>query len=184
MPAPMQANAGWPSGLMEDLKAGFRLDWRGLHGAAHWIRVMHHGLYLASRTGADLQVVRLFAVLHDSQRMNEGTDPGHGPRAANFVLKLHADRRLGLDDTRADWLAQACMGHSEGGTRPNNPTIATCWDADRLDLGRVGIRPDPRRLCTPEVIDNAYIDFAWKWARGEAVVASMRNKSTTIHPGL
>ena len=35
-----------------------------------------------------------------------------------------------------------------------------CWDADRLDLLRVGIVPDPRRLCTPfarleETIDGA-----------------------------
>jgi hypothetical protein len=27
-------------------------------------------------------------------------------------------------------------------------TIQTCWDADRLDLGRVGIRPDPARMGT------------------------------------
>ena len=37
----------------------------------------------------------------------------------------------------------------------------TCWDADRLDLGRVGIRPDPRRLFTaaarsPELLSWAY----------------------------
>ena len=43
-------------------------------------------------------------------------------------------------------------------------TIQTCWDADRLDLGRVGITPDPSWLCTeaakrPEVI---------AWADGRA----------------
>ena len=27
-------------------------------------------------------------------------------------------------------------------------TIQTCWDADRLDLGRVGMMPDPRFLST------------------------------------
>ena len=27
-------------------------------------------------------------------------------------------------------------------------TIQICWDADRLDLGRVGITPHPSRLCT------------------------------------
>ena len=40
-------------------------------------------------------------------------------------------------------------------------TVQTCWDADRLDLGRVGIRPDPRRLCTaaarnPRMIEAAF----------------------------
>jgi len=28
------------------------------------------------------------------------------------------------------------------------PTLAVCLDADRLDLGRVGITPDPLRLST------------------------------------
>jgi uncharacterized protein len=37
----------------------------------------------------------------------------------------------------------------------------TCWDADRLDLGRVGIRPDPARLCNeaarhPKLLSEAY----------------------------
>lgn len=27
----------------------------------------------------------------------------------------------------------------------DNISVATCWDADRLDLGRVGLRPDPQR---------------------------------------
>jgi uncharacterized protein len=44
-------------------------------------------------------------------------------------------------------------------------TIQTCWDADRLDLGRVGITPHPSRLCTeaarrPEMI---------RWADGRAI---------------
>jgi uncharacterized protein len=34
-------------------------------------------------------------------------------------------------------------GHLEG-----DATLQACWDADRLDLGRVGITPSPRRLCT------------------------------------
>jgi uncharacterized protein len=43
-------------------------------------------------------------------------------------------------------------------------TIQTCWDSDRLDLGRVGIMPHPSLLCTevakrPETI---------KWADGRA----------------
>jgi uncharacterized protein len=27
-------------------------------------------------------------------------------------------------------------------------TLQACWDADRLDVGRVGIAPKPHRLCT------------------------------------
>ena len=166
---------GLPPGLVASLRAAFRLDWQGIHGAQHWARVMHHGLHLATITGADVQVVRLFAVLHDSQRYNEADDPEHGPRAAAFVEQLHAKGSLGLDDTRADWLMQACMGHSHG-ARTDNPTIATCWDADRLDLGRVGIRPDPRRMCTTAAGEQSYIEFAWAWS----LASDERNR--VMHP--
>ena len=32
-----------------------------------------------------VEVVQLFAVLHDSRRLSEATDPDHGPRAAEFA---------------------------------------------------------------------------------------------------
>ena len=41
----------------------------------------------------------------------------------------------------------ACAGHTHEKTHADI-TIQTCWDADRLDLGRVGIRPDPTYLGT------------------------------------
>jgi uncharacterized protein len=46
-----------------------------------------------------------------------------------------------------DLLMEACRGHSDG-QLVADVTVMTCWDADRLDLGRVGIRPDPKRLCS------------------------------------
>ena len=64
------------------------LPWDGDHGIAHWARVLENGLRLAEETGADIEVVQLFAILHDSQRINEGGDPKHGPRAAAYALKL------------------------------------------------------------------------------------------------
>jgi hypothetical protein len=32
----------------------------------------------------------------------------------------------------------------------NNPTVGTCWDADRLDLDRVGISVDASYMSTEE----------------------------------
>jgi uncharacterized protein len=58
------------------------LPWDGDQGVAHWARVLENGLMLAKETGADIEVVQLIAILHDSQRINEGSDPKHGPRAA------------------------------------------------------------------------------------------------------
>jgi uncharacterized protein len=48
-------------------------------------------------------------------------------------------------------LVTACRIHN-GGMPQSDPTLAVCLavclDADRLDLGRVGITPDPLRLST------------------------------------
>jgi uncharacterized protein len=103
---------------------------------------------LAKVTGADIEVVRLFAVLHDSRRVNECADPNHGPRAATFALRLRGSR-FDLPDHEFDLLQRACAGHTHERAHPD-VTIQTCWDADRLDLGRVGIAPEPRLLCTAE----------------------------------
>ena len=44
-------------------------------------------------------------------------------------------------------LSSPCRIHN-GGMPQSEPTLAVCLDADRLDLGRVGITPDPLRLST------------------------------------
>jgi len=43
-------------------------------------------------------------------------------------------------------------------------TIQTCWDADRLDLGRVGITPERTKLCTRAAKRQEMI----RWADGRA----------------
>ena len=47
-------------------------DKNGPHGPTHWQRVMDKGIALAPITGADENVVRLFALFHDCKRVNEG----------------------------------------------------------------------------------------------------------------
>jgi uncharacterized protein len=117
-----------------------------LHGPDHWRRVERNGLLLSASTGARPNVVRLFALFHDSRRINDGWDPGHGARGAKFAATLHG-KSFQLSDEEFMLLQYACVWHTEG-VRHDDATIATCWDADRLDLGRVGIIPDPKRMCT------------------------------------
>lgn len=124
----------------------YTLPWDGCHGVAHWARVRDNGLRLAGETGASVKVVELFAVFHDSRRLNESTDPDHGQRGADFAAELRG-QLFDLDDHDFKLLYRACAGHTHERTHPN-PTIQTCWDADRLDLGRVGIMPHPSRLCS------------------------------------
>ena len=66
----------------------YTLPLGGDHGVAHWARVLENGLRLAEETNANVEVVQLFSVLHDSRRINEVTDPEHGPRAAEFAAEL------------------------------------------------------------------------------------------------
>lgn len=140
----------------------YALPLDGDHGVAHWARVLENGLRLAGETGANIEIVSLFAVLHDSRRISEVSDPEHGPRAAEFAKELRGNLiELGDHDFRL--LYRACEGHTHGRTDPDI-TIQTCWDSDRLDLGRVGIMPHPSRLCTEVAKRRETI----MWADGRA----------------
>ena len=130
------------SAMMEEFALG---DW-SIHGGNHWKNVERNGLQIAATSGADVTVVRLFAVLHDSQRKNESYDPQHGPRAAKVARQLHGEL-FTIDAAQLDLLCEACAFHTSGDISADT-TIGTCWDADRLDLPRVGIRPHPSKMST------------------------------------
>lgn len=125
---------------------GYALPLRGTHGIVHWARVLENGLRIADANGADRELVTLFAVFHDARRVNEDWDDDHGLRGAEFARSLRGDL-IHLDDDRFELLFEACRLHTDGHTTGDR-TLLACWDADRLDLGRVGVTPDPRRLGT------------------------------------
>jgi uncharacterized protein len=128
------------------VSAPFSVHVASVHGPEHWRRVERNGLLLATRTGANLTIVRLFSLFHDSRRMNDGWDPEHGARGAEFAASLRG-KSFHLADEEIELLRYACIWHTDGVSH-DNATVATCWDADRLDLGRVGVIPDPTRMCT------------------------------------
>jgi uncharacterized protein len=125
----------------------FPLGERSVHGPVHWRRVEKNGLKLAAATPAvDETVVRLFAVFHDSRRASEFTDHEHGLRGGELAQLLRGEYFY-LSDARFAILFYACTWHERGRTS-DDPTIGVCWDADRLDLPRVSIRPDPQLMST------------------------------------
>jgi uncharacterized protein len=132
--------------LWEIVSCQFRLPDDSDHGPDHWKRVEANGLVLAKETGADVMVVRLFALFHDSRRENEFTDPEHGRRGSSYARELRGIH-FQINDAQFDLLETACIWHTDG-KHHLDPTIGTCWDADRLDLGRVGIIPDPKYMST------------------------------------
>jgi uncharacterized protein len=147
-------------GLLNEVLEQFKVNKRGVHGPSHWARVRHHALTVGQATGADLLVVELFAFLHDSKRLNEDRDPDHGFRAASFAAQLNG-RYFKLDGLQLDVLCHAMTHHSNGAVDAD-PTVQTCWDADRLDLGRVGIKPAARYM-SPEAAQH--IESAYAWSR-------------------
>jgi uncharacterized protein len=107
----------------------------------------------------------LFAFLHDVKREADFNDPDHGERAALFVDSL-SNELLGINNAEKKLLMQACQDHSKGQIE-GDVTVRTCWDADRLDLGRGGVRPDTKKLCTDiarqaDFFEQAYLRATWQ----------------------
>lgn len=149
--------------LIDAILGQYSLSPEGIHGLSHWARVLESGRNLARKTGARIEVVELFAVFHDSRRLNEGWDRGHGLRGAEFACQLRGNQ-FHLSGEDFDLLYQACRDHTEGSTAAE-VTVQTCWDADRLDLGRVRIDLDRKYLCTEAARDPVVMDWADRRSR-------------------
>jgi uncharacterized protein len=129
-----------------------------IHGDRHWRRVAWLGAHLAAAVpGCDPWIVLLFSLLHDSQREGDGHDPQHGERAATLALQVSEE--IGLERSRRDLLESGCFAHADGDVS-HDPTVGVCWDADRLDLWRCGLTPDPHYLSTIAALNPARI----KWS--------------------
>jgi uncharacterized protein len=156
----------WPSQFEPALQIviqQFELDIDDIHGLPHWFRVLQNGWRLAVETGADLEVVTAFAFFHDCRRLNDGYDPEHGLRGAEYAREVR-QQLPNLLDEQFDLLYEACRYHSDG-MLDADITIQTCWDSDRLDLGRVEIMPKAELLCTQAARQEKVIEDAWTRSR-------------------
>lgn len=138
---------GWLKEIWKITTDHFALGIRSYHGPSHWANVERNGIYLSARTGADITVVLLFAAIHDCCRVNENDDPEHGPKAAEFAKKLFDEGKIRITQEQMDKLYKACHSHQLEKLN-DDPTIGTCWDADRLDLVRVGEIPNVEYFST------------------------------------
>ena len=128
--------------ILQQINSQYRLDWDGTHGVRHWARVRRNGRIIGEYWGLcpkGIRVVDLFAIFHDACRENEYTDPDHGPRGAALAHSMRD--QLDLDAWQLKNLLLACEIHTSCMRDPSlPPVVKTCLDADRCDLGRVGIR--------------------------------------------
>lgn len=123
-----------------------------VHGPRHWLSVAWIGARLASTDpDVDPLTVALFALFHDCQRHHDGHDLEHGGRGADEAMDLLASVEW-ITAAQRDRLAEACRWHTHGRVT-DDPTVGACWDADRLDLWRVGATPLARLLSHPNSPD-------------------------------
>jgi len=175
---------GTTSAFYATILRRFRLELDGIHGVDHWLRVYSNGLRLCAATGADPDVIRWFALLHDSCRNSNGADVDHGPRAASFAWEHRRDIDLAREEF--DLLLSAVSCHTMGCSSLADMTIQTCLDADRLDLVRIGVNPSAAKLSTDaaktEVMESG------SGYRSAAFPARMKcvgcgRSLTALHPG-
>ena len=158
--------------LIDAILRRYELRWCDIHGLAHWGRVLENGLQLAAATGANRDVVTLFAFFHDACRVNEGLDSGHGKRGAELAASL-SGVLFDLNPAECGLLYVACARHTDGLTE-GDITVQVCWDADRLDLRRAGIQPLPELLCTDAARDPELMAWADERAENHVVPATVR----------
>ena len=129
------------------------------HGITHWQHVEAFGLMMAEQCpAADKEVIRWFAYLHDSMRGSDSTEISHGAAAAKFIRKIRNTFLKDLTDEQIRILKLACKSHNVR-RRTGDLTADICLDADRLDLPRVGIKPEPRKMASKIGSEFALIPY-------------------------
>ena len=141
-----------------------------IHGVAHWTRVHRYGLLLAATLGlseSEKVTIALFAWTHDLARTDDGGGNQHAIDGAKYVEVLTSTLFTNFPEDTLDIVRHAIRYHSDGmnaeealyelpieqystWTRETIlNTLGCCWDADRLDLLRLGIVPHEAKMSTP-----------------------------------
>src|SRR5262249_45230261 len=107
---------GYTAVIVHEILKGYALPIRGSHGVVHRARALENGRRLVSATGANLEVVTLFALFHDSRRVNESHDEGHGLRGGEYARALRGTL-VHLHDSEFELLFEACRLHTDGLTQ-------------------------------------------------------------------
>ncbi|MEW6367380.1 MAG: HD domain-containing protein [Acidobacteriota bacterium] len=127
---------------IEKRARGFFEDARGSHDRGHAERVLQLCLRIGRREGANLDVLRLAAVLHDIGRAREDRSDGvtcHAEAGAAMARRILA--KHGIPEKTAEHVVRCIRTHRfrKGGT-PATKEAMILFDADKLDsIGAVGI---------------------------------------------
>ena len=139
-----------------------------IHGPAHWSRVRRFGSVLAEAEAlpdAARACVEIFAWVHDLARRHDGGGNEHAIEGAAYIDQVVPAIFGPLPREQMETIRVAILYHSDGMTAREASeadvfpdvtwqpelvvaTVGCCWDADRLDLPRVGIIPEARFMST------------------------------------
>jgi len=105
------------------------------HDDGHVKRVLTWAVYLAKKEGADVEVVKKAAELHDIAR----DKPNHAIEGAKIAREIL--RRQGYDEDFIEKVAHCIEAHSfSSGIEPKTLEAKILSDADKLDaIGAIGI---------------------------------------------
>ena len=119
-------------------------DGLGLHGIPHLRRVASTAGRLAAAVGEDVEAAVIAGFLHDCARVHDGGGTRHAHDSADLAKEILATFYPHVDSDR---LCDGIAHHADG-TVTDDPLIGSLWDADRLDLIRLGRETRPHLLST------------------------------------
>ena len=164
-----------------------------VHGFDHIERVYHLCEKLGAAEGANLEIVRAAALLHDSQgSAPDGSErPNHHLLSAEFASQVLKDE--GWDDSRIQAVQHCIRAHRfrRNGEEPSTIEARVLFDADKLDvIGAIGAartlgyalkagtpffsEPSPRFMQTseeePGELHSAYHEYLFKLRKISALL--------------
>ena len=115
-------------------------DSNAVHDFDHVLRVYHMAETLAEKEGADIEIVRAAALLHDAEGASGESDArlAHHEAAASFAGKVLAEE--GWETERIQAVQHCILTHRFRDERsPNTIEAQVLFDADKLDaIGAIG----------------------------------------------
>jgi uncharacterized protein len=129
------------SAIQEKATAYFKNS-RGSHDWSHTERVYKLCVRIGEKEGADLEVLRIAALLHDIGRDEQDRSKGqvcHAKVGAELARQILED--VGLEPDKAEQVLHCIRTHRfRGRHQPETPEAKVLFDADKLDsIGAVGV---------------------------------------------
>ena len=131
--------------LFDDIKKEaqfFFLTARGSHDWEHTERVYNLCMHIGKKENADLEILKLAAILHDIRREYQDKSNGkicHGEKGADLAREIL--KKYNLDNEKIDKIVGCIECHRFRGNKiPQSKEAKVLFDADKLDsIGATGI---------------------------------------------